>query len=99
VADIRGDGGNWFGVRSRKMKAMQPDAGKRDRYKVSERYDDARSGQQVRQSRDGSRVHLRSSKVQAEGTQPTCNTGKRSKSPDARFDVNGRVSDFVAYDQ
>ena len=94
-----GDGGNWSEVRSRKRKARQSDAGRRDRSRVSERHDDAGSGQQVRQSRDGFRVHHRSSKVQEEATQPSGNIGKRSKSPDARFDMNGRVSDFVVSDQ
>jgi len=64
----------------------------------SERHDDAGSGLQVRQSWDGSRVQLRSSYKQAVATQPSGYSGKHN-STDARFDMDGKVSDYVVSDQ
>jgi len=41
VAEIGGDRGDWTVVRSRKRKATQPEAGRRDRSRVSERQGEA----------------------------------------------------------
>lgn len=85
-------------AKSRKRKATQPEAGTRDMSRDSERHDDAGSGLQVRQSWDGSRVQLRSSYKQAVATQPSGYSGKHN-STDARFDMDGKVSDYVVSDQ
>jgi len=95
---LGGDGGNLSEVRSRKRKATQSEVRRRDRSRGSERHDDAGSGLQVRQSRDGSRVHLRTSIVQAEATQSIGNTRKHSRFTGARFDMNDKVSDYVVSD-
>jgi len=61
VTENGGDGGDWSVVRSRKRKATQLEAGRRDNSRVSARQEGESFGLQVRQRGD-SRVHNRSTK-------------------------------------
>jgi len=63
-------------VRSRKRKATQPDAGRRDNSRDFERHEDGGSGLHVRQVRD-SRVHLRFIKGKADVDQSHVHGGSR----------------------
>jgi len=65
-------------VRSRKRKATQPDAGRRDNSRVSERHEDDGSGLQVRQDRD-SRVHLRFNKGKVDADHSHVHGGSRTQ--------------------
>lgn len=80
VAENGGDGGNWFVVKSRNRKATQPEAGRRDSFRVSVRQEDENYGLQVRQRGDV-RVHNQSAK---ESTNNNQMDGEGAARPPAR---------------
>ena len=86
-------------VRSRKGKASQPEAGRRDRSRDSDGFDNAGKGQQVRQSTVYSTVLHRSSRELAAQISSEGNTRKRATLSDVRFNTDGRARDNDGLEQ
>jgi len=86
-------------VRLRKGKASQPEAGRRDRSRDSDGFDNAGKGQQVRQSTVSSTILHRSSRELAAQISSEGNTRKRATLTNARFNTDGWARDSDGLEQ